>query len=67
MSKEGMGKRILEVIVEYNEKRRGGASLFYMESKLSDVDFEEISKTLENLVDDGKVEIKNYLYYPKRD
>lgn len=67
MSKEGMGKRILLVISEYNEKRRGGASLFYVESKLPELDFDEISKTLENLVEHGDIEIRNYLYYSKRD
>ena len=67
MSEADMGKRILDVITEYNEKRRGGASLFYVESKLPDLDFEEISKTLEALVEHGDLEIKKYLYYSKRD
>jgi hypothetical protein len=66
MREEDMGKRVLDVIAEYNEKRRSGASLFYVENKFPDVDFEEISKALESLVDGGDLEIRNYLYYPKR-
>jgi hypothetical protein len=66
MAEPALAKLILDAILEYNETRRGGASLFHLEYNFSETNPEEISTVLERLVEEGKIVKENYLYYPVR-
>jgi hypothetical protein len=63
VSESALEKSIIDTITEYNEARRGGASLFHIEYNFPDADPDEISEILERLVLEGNVKKENHLYY----
>lgn len=67
MPESALEKSIIDTISEYNEARRGGASLFHIEYNHPDTDPDEISEILERLVREGNITKENHLYYaPKK-
>jgi hypothetical protein len=63
MSESALEKSIIDTIKEYNEARRGGASLFHIEYNFPDTDPDEILEILERLALEGNVKKENHLYY----